>query len=131
MKTLTLLAIVAFSLVICSHARAAEPAAEGKRTLFHVVSIKFKPEATADQIKEVATAFAALKSKIPGVVTLAGGTDVSPEKRAKGFTLCFVLTFASEKDRDAYAVHPAHKAFGALLGPVMADVMVIDFWSQD
>jgi hypothetical protein len=77
----------------------------------------------------VEDAFAALKSKIPTVRSLAGGTDVSQEKRSKGFTHCWVLTFDSEKDRDAYINDPAHKDFGKLVGPVVADVMVIDFWS--
>ena len=129
MKTLTLLALT-FSLLLTSQSQAADAPKEGKK-LFHVVSIKFKPEATPDQIKAVETAFAELKTKIPVVLTLSGGTDISPEKRSKGYTHCFVLTFASEKDRDTYATHPAHKAFGALLGPVMADVMVIDFWGNE
>jgi len=129
MKTLTLLTAVALSLLLSIQAHAADK--ETKKTLYHVVSLKFKPEATPEQIKAIETAFAELKTKVPGVVTLAGGTDVSPEKKSKGFTHCFVLTFASDKDRDAYAVHPAHKAFGAMLGPIIADVMVVDFWAQE
>ena len=101
----------------------------GAAKLYHVVSIKFKPTATAEQIKAVQEAFVALKDKIPGVESLNWGTDVSPEHRNKGFTHCFVLTFNSEKDRDVYLEHPEHKAFGKVLGPVMDDVMVIDFWS--
>jgi len=101
----------------------------GAGKLYHIVSIKFKSTATPDQIKAVQEAFVALKDKIPGVESLTWGTDVSPEHRNKGFTHCFVLTFASEKDRDAYLEHPEHKAFGKVLGPVMDDVMVIDFWS--
>jgi hypothetical protein len=101
----------------------------GAAKLYHVVSIKFKSTATPDQIKAVQEAFVALKDKIPGIESLNWGTDVSPEHRNKGFTHCFVLTFASEKDRDAYLEHPEHKAFGKVLGPVMDDVMVIDFWS--
>ena len=128
MKTFTLLTVAAICVAFCSHARAAE-GKEGK-LLYHVVSIKFKSEATAEQIKAVETAFRELKTKVPGVLSLSGGTDVSPEKRSHGFTHCYVLTFASEKDRDAYAVHAAHKAFGKLLGPVMEDVMVVDFWPQ-
>jgi hypothetical protein len=42
-----------------------------------------------------------------------------------------VLTFASDKDRDTYLTHDEHKAFGKVLGPVMADVMVIDFWAKE
>jgi hypothetical protein len=41
-----------------------------------------------------------------------------------------VLSFKSEKDRDTYIEHPEHKAFGKLVGPVLDDVFVIDFWSK-
>jgi hypothetical protein len=99
--------------------------------LQHVVCFKFKTTATALDIKNVEAAFRALKEKIPQVVTLEWGTNVSKEKRDKGFTHCFILTFKSEKDRDAYIEHPEHKAFGKLVGPVLEDVFVVDFWPQD
>ncbi len=104
---------------------------EVKKMLYHVVSIKFKDTATPEQIRAVEEAFKALKGQIPGVQSLTWGTNVSPEKRNMGFTHCFVLTFADDKDRDAYLTHPAHKEFGKVLGPVMADVFVIDFWAKD
>ncbi len=128
MKPLALLLALIF--LAASHAQAADAPKDGKR-LYHVVSLKFKPDATADQIKAVEKAFADLKTKIPSIATLAWGTNISPEKHDKGFTHCFVLSFVTEKDRDAYLPHPAHKEFGKLLGPVLADVMVIDFWSQE
>jgi hypothetical protein len=102
----------------------------GKGQLFHVVSLKFKPAATQEQIGLVEKSFAALKENIPGIKSLNWGTNVSPEKHDKGFTHCFVLTFATEKDRDAYLVHEDHKAFGQVLRPAMDDVMVIDFWAK-
>ena len=98
--------------------------------LFHVVSLKFKPGSTPEQIGLVEQAFGGLKEKIPAIKTLKWGTNVSPEKHDKGFTHCFVLSFASDKDRDAYLVHEDHKAFGKILGPVMDDVFVIDFWAK-
>jgi len=76
-------------------------------------------------------AFAGLKEKIPTITSLNWGTNVSPEHHDKGFTHCFVLTFRAAKDRDAYLVDPAHKALGKVLGPVMDEVMVIDFWAQN
>ena len=103
---------------------------ESKKALYHVVSFKFKADAKPEQIKAAEAAFVELKEKIPTITSLNWGTNVSPEKHAKGFTHCFILTFASEKDRDDYLPHPAHKAFGKVLGPVVADVFVIDFWSQ-
>ncbi len=103
----------------------------GGKALYHVVSIKFKDGTTPEQIKALEDSFAALKAKIPGITSLHYGTNVSPENKNKGFTRCFVLTFASDKDRDTYLTHAEHKAFGKNHGAVMADVIVIDFWSQD
>ena len=108
-----------------------ESAAPAKGPLYHVVCLKFKEGTTPDQIKQVEEAFRELKTKIPTVLTLHWGTNVSPEKRNKGFTHCFVLTFANKKDRDGYLVDPAHKAFGKLAGPFFDDVFVVDFIGQD
>ena len=118
---------------------AAEPAAgrekpkdaEAKGALYHVVSLKFKASATKEQIKSVEDAFRGLKGKVPGITSLKWGTNVSPEKLDKGFTHCFVLTFAGEKERDVYLVHPDHQAFGKLLRPVLEDVFVIDFKASE
>ena len=131
MKNLTWLVVGALLLalgavVTPTHVRAAEE----KKMLYHVVSFKFKPDATPEQIKGVEQAFVGLKAKIPTIKSLEWGTNVSPEKHDKGFTHCFVLTFASEKDRDDYLPHPDHKAFGATLRPIIADVFVIDFWAK-
>ncbi|MCX6926337.1 MAG: Dabb family protein, partial [Verrucomicrobia bacterium] len=73
----------------------------------------------------------ALKGKIPQVMTLEWGTNVSKEKKDKGFTHCFILSFKSEPDLAAYIVHPEHKAFGKIVGPVLDDVFVIDFWAKE
>lgn len=99
--------------------------------LVHMVSFKFKPEATSAQIKEVETAFSALKTKIPQIVSYEWGTNVSPEKLDKGFTHGFILTFADDKDRDIYLKHPEHQAFGKIVGPVLGDVFVVDFNARD
>jgi hypothetical protein len=102
-----------------------------KSKLRHVVALKFKEGTTPEQIKKVEEAFKALKKKIPQIAALEWGTNNSPEKHDKGFTHCFILTFNSEADRQAYLPHPDHKAFGSVLGPVMADVFVLDYWAQD
>ena len=127
MKTLSFILILA---VVCALAATAAETQTKNSRLLHVVSFKFKDTATKAQIKEVEDAFRALKGKIPEIVSLEWGTNVSPEKLDKGFTHCWVLSFKSDKDRDAYLVHPDHKKFGATLGPVLGDVFVIDFWSK-
>ena len=122
MKKLIALIPVLISLAI--NANAAEK-------LQHVVSFKFKSTASSDDIKKVETAFRALKEKIPQVTKLEWGTNVSKENLDKGFTHCFILTFKSEKDRDTYIAHPEHKAFVKLVGPVLDEAFVIDFWAKD
>ena len=96
----------------------------------HVVHFKFKKEATADQVKKVTDEFAALKQKIDAVDSLESGTNSSPEGLNKGFTHCWIVSFKTAKDRDAYLVHPAHKAFVEILKPVLDEAMVVDFVPQ-
>ena len=128
MKILSL--VLALVVVAALSAFAADPPAKSKK-LLHVVSFKFKPEAGKAQIDDVVAAFRDLKKKIPGIQEFSWGTNISPEKHDKGFTHGFILSFKSEKDRDAYLVHPDHKAFGKTLGPILADVFVIDYWAQE
>ena len=97
----------------------------------HVVLFKFKDSATAEQVKVVEEKFRGLKSRIPEIIDFEWGTNVSPEKHAQGFTHCFFLTFKDAAARDAYLPHPAHKEFGASLGPVLDKVLVVDYVSKD
>jgi hypothetical protein len=97
----------------------------------HVVLFKFKPGTSPEQIKQVEDAFRALPTKIPQIEGFEWGTNMSPEKLDQGFTHCFLLTFRTAKDRDAYLPHPAHKAFGKVLRPYLDKVLVIDFVAKD
>jgi len=123
------LALVCAAFLIPMLAMSAEKPADSRK-LLHVVSFKFKPSATQEQIAQVVTAFRDLKKKIPTIGDFEWGVNVSPEKHDKGFTHGFLLSFANEKDRDDYLVHPDHKAFGKLLGPILDDVFVIDYWAR-
>jgi len=100
------------------------------RLLRHVVLFQFKPGTSAAQIKTIEDAFRALPDQIDAIHDFEWGTDVSVEGIAQGFTHCFLVTFKSEADRDAYLPHPAHKAFGELLRPHREKVLVIDYWAQ-
>lgn len=100
-------------------------AAEGP--VRHVVAFKFKEGADPQKIRQVEEAFAALKQKIPQVQQLEWGTNSSPEKHSKGFTHMWIATFKNAEDRDAYLVHPDHKAFAGALKDVIDDVFVLDF----
>ena len=100
------------------------------QVLRHVVLFKFKDAATAEDVRKIESAFCALPTRIDTIYDFEWGTDVSVENRQKGFTHCFVVTFLSEADRAVYIPHPAHKEFGALLGPHIDDVLVVDYWAN-
>ena len=96
----------------------------------HVVHFKFKKEATPEQVEKITEEFAALKKKIDVVDSLEWGTNSSPEGFDKGFTHCWIVSFKTARDRDAYLVHPAHKAFVELLLPILDEAIVVDFVPQ-
>jgi hypothetical protein len=128
----TLLSLIACLLAFASPALAADKNSgkERKGKLQHVVAFKFKDDVSRSQIEAVEKAFADLPKQIKVIQHFEWGTNVSPENLDKGFTHGFILTFKTAADRDAYLVHPDHKAFGSLVGPVLADVFVIDFWAK-
>lgn len=100
------------------------------RVLRHMVLLKFKGDATDREIELVEEAFGELPLKIKEIRDFEWGINNSPEELNKGFTHGFLLTFNSESDRDIYLPHPDHKAFGLILGPVLDDVLVLDYWTN-
>ncbi|RCS54942.1 Dabb family protein [Bremerella cremea] len=108
--------------------QAEEKESSGK--LRHVVIFKFKESASAQDIEKIEKAFSELPSKIPQIKEYEWGTNNSPEMFDKGFTHCFLVTFASEKDRETYLPHPEHKKFVSLLGPYLEEAFVIDYWAK-
>lgn len=125
-------ALAALALVLTTTVNAAKPPRKSMKTTVvqHIVLFKFKPETTPEKVGEIVAAFEALPSKIKEIKGFQWGTNNSPEKLDKGLTHAFILTFDSEKDRDTYLPHPAHKAFGTIVGPWLADVTVVDFSNQ-
>jgi hypothetical protein len=105
---------------------------ENTPKLRHVVMFKFKDGTTPDQVVSIEKAFAGLKAQIPELIKdFEFGTNNSPEGLDQGLTHCFIATFASEKDRDAYLPHPAHQAFVENFAKVYVDkVTVLDFWAK-
>ena len=90
---------------------------------------KYKPGASPEKIRQITEAFAALKDQIPGILAFEHGVNHSPEKLDQGFTHVYQLTFTNAAARDAYLPHPAHKAFGSLLGGsgVFDGAFVVDY----
>lgn len=98
--------------------------------LRHVVLFGFTPETTPAQVRAIEEAFAALPGQIPEIIDFEWGVDVSVENAARGHTHCFLVTFRDEAGRAIYLPHPAHQQFVELVGPHIAQVLVLDYWSR-
>ena len=127
MKRITLLLVT--SLIMLSTSFSQAQTQTGSKALRHVVLFKFKDSSTADDVKKVEQAFAALAGKISLIKDFEWGKNTSPENLNQGLTHCFLVTFSSDKDRDTYLVHPDHKAFVEVLKPHLDKVTVIDYWA--
>ncbi|MGF1584384.1 MAG: Dabb family protein [Bacteroidales bacterium] len=103
---------------------------QSERLLRHVVLFSFQETATPEEIRAVEEAFAALPGKISEIHDFEWGTDVSVENISRGYTHCFLVTFKSEADRDAYLPHPDHREFGKVLSPILQNVIVVDYWTN-
>jgi hypothetical protein len=124
---LTLLLTIVVSLVSCFSSK---PNGTKERKLRHVVAFKFKPGITTQQMKKATTDFLNLKTLIPQVTELEGGPDVDYQKKNGKFTHCFVVTVKSQEDLATYGAHPDHKAFSSSVDPLLAEVMVVDYWTE-
>ena len=101
--------------------------AEAITNVRHIVLFKFKDDLEKAKVDEIVTAFGGLKKQISEIAEYEAGTNVSPENLEQGFTHCFVVTFKTIADRDAYLPHPAHKKFVKLLDGKIDKVLVFDF----
>lgn len=123
----TLCTIAVGMLIVMSDRPSA--ADEDGKVLRHVVMFQFKESSSEKDVQTVVDAFRKLPSKIPEIAGFEFGTNNSPEGLNNDFTHCFLVTFNSEKDREVYLPHEAHKAFVEVLKPHMEKVMVIDYWA--
>ncbi|MCC6697493.1 MAG: Dabb family protein [Candidatus Hydrogenedentes bacterium] len=93
----------------------------------HVVLFKYKEGTTPEQVLAIEKAFLDLKNGIDVIKHIEAGTNSSTENLSKGFTNCFIVTFADPAGRDAYLPHPEHKKFVEFVGPYLEEALVVDF----
>ena len=123
-----LIVLILIMTTITSQADAQKKQSSDK-LLKHIVLFKFKESASPEDVKKVEDAFRALPAKVNEVKGFEWGLNNSPENLNDGFTHCFQVTFTSEKDRDVYLPHPAHKAFVEVLKPYLEKALVVDYWA--
>jgi len=100
-----------------------------ERQLRHIVLFSFKEEVDQAGRDEVRRRFTSLRKKIPLIHGFECGMNNSPEGLAHGYEDCYLVSFRSEADRDAYLPHPAHREFSDFVGPLLRNVLVFDYWA--
>jgi len=102
-----------------------------EKVLRHVVLFKFKDDTDQAAVSKINEAFHALPAAIPVIKDFEWGLNDSPEDFHQDFTHCYLITFASEEDRDSiYTPHPKHQEFVASLDPHLEKVFVVDYWTK-
>jgi hypothetical protein len=130
--TIPLLIVLLVGATACSaRSPGADPPAESPR-LRHVVAFRFKPDVTTEQMQRVTADFHALENTVPQILEFEGGPDIRfNQKRENGaFTHSFMVTVRDEAALAAYGAHPAHQAFSRSADPLLAEVMVVDYWEN-
>lgn len=102
-----------------------------EKLLRHVVIFKFNDDSSEEDVNRLNDAFNALPDAIPAIKDFEWGLNDSPENFHQDFTHCYLVTFASEEDRDSiYTPHPAHQSFVKSLQPHLEKVFVVDYWTN-
>ena len=81
----------------------------------HIVLIRFRPDVGEDAIAAIFADLHAIRSKLPGVLSITSGRSESPERIERGYLHGFVADFADWDALAAYQDHPDHRRVGASL----------------
>lgn len=100
------------------------------KILRHIVNLRYKDQASEEEVDNAVKMFLDLKDEIPGISDIEWGVNDSTEGASKGFTHSFVLTFEDEHAREVYLFHKAHLDLVSQIGPIIADVLVMDYWTK-
>ncbi len=81
----------------------------------HCVFVKYRAGVSRVERDAIYTSLELLIPKIPGMLSVEAGPNVSPEGLGKGFDEGFFVEFNDANVRDAYLVDADHQAVGARL----------------
>ncbi|MCT2535398.1 Dabb family protein [Aquibacillus koreensis] len=94
----------------------------------HIVLFKLNSNITDDKEKALVSQLQSFKEKIPGIVELTAGINVTEEVENKhGYTLALRITFEDKQALDHYLPHPVHQAFVSSLDGYIENVVVADY----
>ena len=119
-KRLLLAAFAAITLTAsCASAADTKP-----KTVIHVITVKWNPDAKPAQIEQAIHAAEALPSQYPGITRV--WTKVIKKQIPDGYNQIIVMEFASEDALKKYVDSPAQKKWYELYMPVREESFTSD-----
>jgi len=92
----------------------------------HLVILKFKEDATQEQVDAFLENAKSLRDKFEGVVDLSVGANFTD--RSQGYTHGVCVRFRDRADLEHYLPHPDHVAVVEnYIKPILDDLIVIDY----
>jgi hypothetical protein len=86
----------------------------------HIFGFRWNVQATDAEKQRAAQEIRAFQGKIPGLIDVSAGENLSP--RGRGYTFAGLMRFTDRAACDAYATHPAHLALLEWLIPLIEPV---------
>lgn len=102
-----------------------------EREIKHMLFLKYKEGASADEIKDVEESLAKLAANNKGVKSFEWGKNNSPETHDEGFTDAFIFTFEDVDALKKYADSSEHQAIVEKIIAASSAGRVLDFWTKD
>ncbi len=117
----TLLALVAAGILMASGAFAQDAT---PKTVIHVITVKWKSDASQAQIDKALQSVAALPSKYPGIKHV--WTKPIKKQVPEGYNTLIVMEFADESALKQYVDSPAQKSFYEAYMPIREESRTSD-----
>jgi Stress responsive A/B Barrel Domain len=91
----------------------------------HQVWIKFRSEASAEQIDAVLADLRALRGKVPGILDMNVGRNFTD--RANGYQYGLMVILQDKASLEAYGPHPEHAKVAVKIRAIAESVMALDY----
>src|SRR5258707_7314490 len=105
-----------FAVLLCMFVFTAMALAQSPTTVLHIINVKWKDDATPEQIKAAIDAVHQLPAKYPGIKRV--WTKNVKYQGQEGMTQAIVMEFTSEDALKKYADSPAQKWFYDVYLPI-------------
>lgn len=94
----------------------------------HLVVFRLREDVPDSKQQELLDRLLAFRGRIPGIVELSAGINVTEETENKhGFSIGLRITFESREALRAYGPHPVHQDFVRSLEGMLDQVIVVDY----